>query len=232
MPLIVRIDVDRPYGRRPPLRHLASRMSSDFYLPRITALGYLEELERFLALMNERRARSYVFFRRCTLPTERIVSLIDAGGHVIGMHLEDSRSFETYLAEKRALERYVGRAVHAVSKHGSGKEKYGLNHYAPYEPEKYIAWAERSGMRLLLGNLEDPTLQPQRFGAELTYFPAAFWLEPPWRDTKTFTIDWLAERSQEHNLVLLVHPENVFASPDLTTDFIRLIETCQTTTPT
>jgi len=42
MGIIIRIDVDRAYGRKPLFRHLLSRCSSDFSFPRIHALGYLD----------------------------------------------------------------------------------------------------------------------------------------------------------------------------------------------
>jgi len=42
MALILRIDVDRPYGKRGFVRHVASRVASDFHLPRINRLGYLQ----------------------------------------------------------------------------------------------------------------------------------------------------------------------------------------------
>jgi hypothetical protein len=76
-------------------------------------------------------------------------------------------------------------------------------------------------MRLFLGNLEDPPLPEYRHHG-VRVFPAAFWLEPPWRDTTHFPIAWLAAQARERDLVLLVHPENVWADPQLTDDFRRL----------
>jgi hypothetical protein len=223
MALIIRIDVDRPYGKQPLVRHLLSRLSSDLYLPRVGAFGYLSELKTMLGWLNEARARSYVFFRRCTLPNEPVLKLLNAGKHVAGLHLENSRSFETFCEEIGILEKYFGTKMSALSKHGSGKGKYGFHHYPPYEPEKYMDWAERVSMRLLLGNLEDPTLEPIQTSKGLLTFPSAFWLEPYWRDTKTYTVEWLMEHAQHQDIVLLVHPENVIADPKLTADFRKLI---------
>ena len=79
MSLIVRIDVDRPYGRAPFVRHIASRISSDYYLPRIRRLGYLRELGQMLQLLTERSAGAHVFFRQCTLPSPEVVEAIDRG---------------------------------------------------------------------------------------------------------------------------------------------------------
>jgi hypothetical protein len=227
MALIIRIDVDRPYGRRPLLRHFLSRLSSDLYFPRVSGFGFLAELEAMLAWLNEARARTYVFFRRCTLPSRSILKLLDAGRHEIGLHLENSRSLTTFLEETHIVEHHVGRKVRAVSKHGSGGAKYGFHHYAPYEPERYVEWAQQASMRLFLGNLEDPTLEATRVASGLLVFPSAFWLEPSWRNTQKFPVDWLLDRARHQDVVLLVHPENVLAQPQLVTDFRRLIGTLE-----
>jgi hypothetical protein len=227
MALIIRIDVDRPYGRHPLPRHLLSRLSSDLYFPKVPGFGVLTELQKMLAWLNREKARAYVFFRRCTLPSTAILELLDQGGHEIGLHLENSRSFETFAAEAQIVERHAGRKVLAVSKHGSGGAKFGFHHYAPYEPEKYIDWARQVSMRVFLGNLEDPCLGPIRAGGDLVVFPSAFWLESAWRDTNRFTVDWLLDHAPHRDIVLLVHPENVLADPGLVADFKKLIRTLE-----
>jgi len=228
MALIVRIDVDRPYGRQPFFRHVLSRLSSDWYFPKIESFGYLKELGIILRMLNSRRIRSYVFFRRCTLPSRAVLQAIDAGGHEIGLHLENSRSFETFVAEKSMLEAHIGRPVTAISKHGSGRAKYGFHHYAPYEAQKYTDWAKRVGMTLFMGNLEDPSIPPIVDPTGFCDFPSAFWLEPAWRKTDVFTIDWLISRAAADDTVLLLHPENVLSSSSLTADFERLLATVET----
>lgn len=227
MALIIRIDVDRPYGKQPLGRHLLSRVSSDLYLPRLLGLGYLLELQTMLSWLNEVQARSYVFFRRCTLPSKAVLELLEAGSHEAGLHLENSRSFETFREEMGIIEKHLGRKIFAVSKHGSGNGKYGFHHYAPYEPEKYIDWAEQVSMRLFLGNLEDPTVGPVTTSRGLLMFPSAFWLEPHWRDTETFTVQWLMERGRHQDIVLLVHPENILGDSGLTAEFRKLIGTLE-----
>lgn len=223
MALIIRIDVDRPYGKVPFFRHMLSRLGSDLYFPKMEAFGYLKELRIILQMLNERKARAYIFFRRCTLPSKSILELISAGGHEIGLHLENSRSFDSFVTEKKMLERHIGRSVVAVSKHGSGGAKYGFHHYAPYEPDKYVEWARQSGMKLFLGNLEDPTIRPSVDETGFRAYPSAFWLEPAWRNTETFTVDWLVSQANLIDLVLLIHPENVLAEPALSEHFKRLL---------
>ncbi len=228
MALIIRIDVDRPYGRTPLLRHMFSRASSDLWFPAIEAFGYLTELKVILHALNSRGARTYIFFRRCTLPSESVLRLVEEGGHEIGLHLENSRSFETFLAEKGILERHIGRAVYTFSKHGSGGAKYGFHHHAPYEPDKYVEWAKRSAMRLFLGNLEDPSIRPTVDAVGFRAFDSAFWLEPAWRNTQVFTIDWLLSHAKSNDVVLLIHPENVLSVPALSSDFKRLLGSLET----
>jgi hypothetical protein len=173
--------------------------------------------------MNAAEAPGYAFFRKCTLPSKEVMDLIEQGGHCIGLHLENSRSKETFRAEKAFLEQATGKTVTAFSKHGSGGAKFGFAHYAPYEAEKYLDWAAESGMKLFLGNLEDPTLNPEQRGP-VFFYPSAFWLEPSWRDTKLFPVEWLKEAARERDVVLLIHPENVLADSGLTSSFIDLLQ--------
>ena len=82
-------------------------------------------------------------------------------------------------------------------------------------------------MRLFLGNLEDPTLDSVHESTGLTAFPSAFWLEPYWRDTKKFTVQWLLEHARHKDIVLLVHPENVLADESLVSDFKKIINSLE-----
>src|SRR4051812_48194842 len=204
-----------------------SRVSSDFYFPRIEAFGYLKELETILRLLNEKHARAYCFFRQCTVPSRNIRVLVEQGPHEIGLHLEDSRSFDSFCAERNRLEQQTGKRILSFSKHGSGSAKYGLRHHAPYEPEKYLEWACKTGMRVFFGNLEDPAINAVRNNGLCT-FPSAFWLEPHWRDTKTYSVEWLLKEAEAKDVVLLIHPENVLADAKLTEDFTRLISEVET----
>ena len=227
MARIIRIDVDRPFGRSPLIRHCLSRLSSDLCFPRTERLGFLAELQVTLQCLNESSARAYVFFRRCTLPSRPILDMLQIGGHEIGLHLENSRSFDTFADETRMLELHIGKKVVAITKHGSGGAKFGFHHYAPYEPEKYVEWARKASMRLFLGNLQDPTLEPVKANGHLLVFPSAFWLEPHWRDTARFPVDWLLEHARHQDIVLLIHPENILADPGLVGDFRKLIGTLE-----
>jgi hypothetical protein len=227
MALIVRIDVDRPYGKQGVVRHIASRISSDHYLPRMEGLRYLDELKTIVRLLNANGKFAHVFFRKCTYPTPAVCELMEAGGHRFGLHLENSRSAETFREELGSLERALGRRVVEFSKHGSGRLHLGRHHYAPYEPERYIPWAAEAGMRVFFGNLEDPELRSVQEG-ELLVYPSAFWLEPFWRDTKRFPIEWLLREAEERDVVLLLHPDNVTSSAEIMREFLMAIERLET----
>jgi hypothetical protein len=170
-----------------------------------------------------------VFFRQCTTPSQHVLQLLERGGHVAGMHLEDSRSFDTFVKEKTMIERRINRPVSIVSKHGSGGRRYGRRHHAPYEPERYERWFADTGVRYFLGNREAPESAPFRSShGEVTIFPAAFWLEPAWRDEQRFPIDWLLERGQTDDIVLLLHPENVLANDRLIRELRRVLNALET----
>lgn len=227
MSLIIRIDVDRAYGRQGLIRHVASRISSDFSLPRIESLHYLDELKVILRILNSKGKPAIVFFRKCTYPTSEVCRLMEAGGHQFGLHLENSRSAETFREELESLASFLQKPVAHFSKHGSGRLRLGRHHYAPYEPERYLPWARQCGLKYFFGNLENPEWAPVNDGGVVSY-PAAFWLEPHWRDTAKYPIQWLLNEARRRDVVLLLHPDNVTASPDVMREFLIAIDSLDT----
>lgn len=219
MALIVRIDVDRPYGKQGFVRHVASRIASDYFLPRVGGLRYLDELKTILHILTANGKQAHVFFRKCTYPTPEILT----EDHIWGLHLENSRSEETFQEELSSLERRLGQKIVEFSKHGSGRLHLGRHHYAPYEPERYLPWAKRAGMKLFFGNLENPEMPPLQDGG-LQFYPSAFWLEPFWRDKKKFPIEWLLEEAQRRDVVMLLHPDNVTSDPEIMREFLIAVE--------
>ncbi len=223
MALIVRIDVDRPYGKQGLVRHVASRVSSDYFLPRVEWLRYLEELKTILGILNANGRPAYVFFRKCSYPSDEVRELMAVGNHVYGLHLENSRSEETFREELQSLEQELGFPVSAFSKHGSGRHRYGRHHFAPYEPERYFPWAKKAGLKFFFGNLEDPRLRAVEDG-ELVFYPSAFWLEPAWRDKQKFSLDWLLREAKERDIVMLLHADNVTSDPEIMREFCTAVE--------
>ena len=228
MAVIIRIDVDRPYGRAPLPRHLLSRLSSDLYFPKVAAFGYLAELQTMLGWLNEEKARAYVFFRRCTLPSESILELLDAGGHEVGLHLENSRSFTTFMEEKedcrashwtesvRRIQAWFGRREVRISSLFSVRTGRSMSS-GPAGCRCGCSWAI----------CKTHHWSPRKTITTLLIFPSAFWLEPHWRDSEKFTVDWLLTQARTRDIVLLVHPENVLAHPALVADFKKLVGTLE-----
>jgi hypothetical protein len=132
-----------------------------------------------------------------------------------------------FTEELLSLQQELGRRVFAFSKHGSGHYHLGRHHYAPYEPDRYLPWGKRAGMKLFFGNLEDPQLRPTQDEGLLS-FPSAFWLEPHWRDTARFPIEWLLREAAERDVVMLLHPDNVTASPEIMSEFLIAIKSLKT----
>jgi hypothetical protein len=227
MALILRIDVDRPYGKQGFVRHVASRVASDFYLPRMDRLGYLDDLVTILGILSDRGKFAHVFFRKCTYPTAQICKLMRMGGHQFGLHLENSRSEETFKEELHSLEQVLNQPIKFFSKHGSGRMRLGLHHYPPYEPESYLPWAKNAGLKYFFGNLENPELEPQ-VDDDVLNFPSAFWLEPSWRDVNRFPIEWLLREADRRDIVLLMHPDNVTGSTMIMREFVLALDHLET----
>jgi hypothetical protein len=214
MSLILRIDVDSPYGKKNVFNHICSRIASDFDLAPLLMLPYLKYLNEFINYLNSKSIRGYFFFRKCTLPSPEILNLLQKGGHITGLHLENSLSLETFKEELKVLERNINSKIEVFSKHGSGKFKYGLHHFPSYEPLKYLEWGSKLGMKIFYGNLEDPSITPSITNQGILFFPAAFWIEHHWRDTISFDKDWLIRESKLKDIVLLIHVENIINNND------------------
>jgi hypothetical protein len=227
MAVILRIDVDSSYGKKNLLNHLFSRLTSDFDIPPIFKLPYLEYLSYFIKYLNNKSIPGYFFFRKCTLPTKDLLNELKVGGHIIGLHLENSRSLDTFKKEIERIENSINSKVEVFSKHGSGSHKYGYYHYPSYEPEKYLKWGSHLGMKTFLGNLEDPTIASLYTNEGLLFFPSAFWLEPHWRDIKSFDLNWLIQESKIRDTVLLIHVENLLINKVYWNDLELIIQNTQ-----
>lgn len=227
MALIIRIDIDRSYGKKHLYNKVLSRLSSDFYFPKIVKYGYLKDTKEILILLNKLNCQSHIFFRRCSLPNKSLLNFINDSGHKIGLHLENSKTFLNYKNELNNIQNNTNVKVKIFSKHGSGKYKYGIYYYAPYEPNKYIEWGMRTGMKVFFGNLEDPSLLGYKEN-NLLIFPSAFWLESYWRDANKYSIDWFIENACQNDIVLLIHPDIVIVDPILKGQFIEIIKNVPT----
>lgn len=68
MPLVLRVDVDKPYGRATIKEKVLSKVREDLWLPAIPSIGYLSHLKIFLAFLSKEKIKAHIYFRKCTLP--------------------------------------------------------------------------------------------------------------------------------------------------------------------
>jgi peptidoglycan/xylan/chitin deacetylase (PgdA/CDA1 family) len=224
MGIILRLDLDKPYGNSGMIQRIASKMiestgSGNFRLP-----GYLKAAKQVLTILNKRNVPAVLFVREVTLPDSELLELINDGGHEIGHHLENSRTLETYRAEQSRVAKACGRALCCFSKHGSGQLKLGKNHDVPYEPEKYLGWGAQTGMKLFLGNGTDPEKSCLQMSQGLYWFSDAYWLHTAYRNTRKHSIDYLEEASRQREIVVLFHPENYISSGQVRRELDLLLD--------
>lgn len=224
MPLILRVDVDKPYGHSSLLKAVKSKLSEDYWFPKFYPFnyGYLSNLSPFLEHCNREQIRGYFFFRHCTVPNKQIEKLMKEGRHCAGMHAENTRSFESFSAEYNLLQKRCELPLNSFTKHGSGQLKLGKNHYSPYEPKKYKQWASKLGIDYMFGNgiCEEFSDFPE--GRE--YVENMFWVEAEYRHEHFSDLNQLIECAKEKIVPVLIHPSNYCTNPKVKADFTELID--------
>jgi len=61
MAIILRVDVDSPYGKKNFFNHFLSRLTSDLNIRPITKLSYLEDVKFLIHYLNANSYRGYFF---------------------------------------------------------------------------------------------------------------------------------------------------------------------------
>lgn len=223
MSLILRVDVDKPYGHANLVRKVASKLTEDYWFPQFLLKDkYLTHLVAFLELCNREKVQGFIYFRTCTHPDEKVLRLLNEGGHKIGFHAENTRSVETFSAELNSFKKSLsGCQVDSFTKHGSGTLKLGKHHYAPYEPDKYKKWATDLAIKYYFGNGICNSVDDLK--CENSFWPNMFWIEREYRTDKFSQIDSLVSASVDNDVVALVHPCNFVTSAEVSNDFKDLI---------
>ncbi len=218
MSLYLRLDIDKPYyGNQ--IKRLFSKLSENYYFPKVHAFGYLSHLHKFLKMLNEKEIKSHIYFRNCTTPFFLdIVDLCQKGGHHIGFHAENTLSEKTFLSElSRAKESMNDLNVRSFTKHGSGNCRLGRYHYPPYEEEKYVAFSKKFDIDFFFGN------RPITIDSNFKSMIQCFWIEQEYRASDEMTIDWLIQKSIDYDICVLIHPENYVTRTQVKNDFDRLL---------
>ena len=205
MALILRIDVDKPYGRKNLKQKILSKLREDLWFPPFSLLGYLRDLRNILYFLDEFAINAHLFFRTCTLPKKKYLNgpLLDK--HQLGLHAENTRSLESFKRELRYVQKYFEpRKICSFTKHGSGNWKGGRNHYPSYEPDKYLEWGNDVGVPFLFGNLEDfaETCEPHKVNH---FYPGAFWIDRPYTNLEYFDLKKVIEKAKVRNIVVIMH---------------------------
>ncbi|MBI5739841.1 MAG: hypothetical protein HZA16_03885 [Nitrospirae bacterium] len=223
MPLILRVDVDKPYGRANLREKVLSKIREDYWLPAISSLRYLEHVRKFLVFLADMDIKAHIYFRRCTLPPRDWINSEMLNGHLIGYHAEDTRTLETFKKELELVQSYLFPVkVSSFNKHGSGKQKLGRHHYPDYEPHKYREWGKITGVPFYFGNNE-LVKRSATLSAENGYYPGMFWLDRRRSDNEQLTPQEVVEEAKRNNVVVIIHPANFFADKQVEGNMRRLL---------
>lgn len=221
MALILRVDIDKPYGHHSLINKVFSKLKEDYYFPAIESLGYLKPTESFLNFCNSYSIPAILYFRNCTVPSEKINHIINAGNYQLGFHAENTLNIDTFKQELAAFEQKLGKKVNTFTKHGSGKLKLGKHHYAPFEPEKYKVWANELNLNYSMGNGITNNLED--LFAKNNFFENMFWLEHPYRKEPLTNIKDIVVAAQTRNICLVIHPANFYTFKEVRDDLEKMI---------
>ncbi len=223
MSLILRVDVDKPYGRHTLPRKIFSKIKEDYFPDFPIKIGYLSHLKQFIQFCSQNKVQGHFYHRICTAPDAETLAMQADGQHVAGLHLENSRSKETLKAEIDQLQSKIKNiTIDTFSKHGSGTYKLGKYHYAPYEPLKYKQWASELGLKYPSGNGIAETAVD--LYANDGYYENLFWLEPYYRAPKFNKLTDVVEAAKSGDVTVLIHPCNFVADKQTKEDFETLVQ--------
>ncbi len=222
MGLILRVDVDKPYGRKTILQKVTSKLREDYWFPAISCLGYLKPAESLIEYCNLNGIQGVFYFRNCTLPDKKILSLLKEGNHQIGFHAENTRSLNAFNDElERFRTRLSGTEISSFTKHGSGDIKLGKNHYAPYEPELYKKWSVESGLRYFLGN--EIIGSPDDISTDKDFYPTMFWIHNEYRMETFNKLEDVIHYAKTLDIPIIIHPANFIANNFVNSEFKKLV---------
>ena len=222
MGLILRVDVDKPYGRKNLFEKLKSKAREDFWFPQINSLGYLSALQELLVFCNKNNVKGAFYHRNCTIPNEEITHLLKEGNHLVGFHAENTKNFSTFQNELNKFKAKINNLnISSFTKHGSGDIKIGKHHYPPYEPEKYKKWSKDLDISYLYGNeICDSEMD---FKSVENFHPKMFWVHREYRNSKFSSLETVINLAKTCNIPIILHPSNFIANPEVNQDFKKLV---------
>ncbi len=224
MSLVLRVDVDKPFGNSNLIKKIGSKLIEDCFGSISTSFpGYLAHQTNFLELCNNEKIPGFFYYRRCTVPNKKVERLMQIGGHKYGLHAENTRSLETLTAELNYLRKKVSpNPVQTFTKHGSGVLKLGKYHYPNYEPDLYLEWSNTLNCSFHFGNSIPE--KPEDLTTKDNYHSAVFWIETEYRSPHFKDLEQLLHVAKTDRVIVLIHPENFDRDILVKEQFMRLIQ--------
>jgi len=222
MGVILRIDVDNPYGWQRFGGKAKNYLRLNWGFPALKKLGYLNSLDKLLNDLEARNISATFFFTKFTTPR----NMAKYTKYFVGAHLISTRNYAEFQKELDQISKKLHRKIYGFTKHGSGKLKLCRTHAPRYEPNKYIDWAQKANLQYFLGNGENPEEKPFYIGNVLVYL-SAFWIHSNYRAQK-YTIDWLAEESKDRDIIVLLHPYNWLTNNQIREDYEKMMDKIDT----
>jgi hypothetical protein len=219
MALLLRVDVDKPYGRSNLVNKVKSKLAEDYWFPRVN--NYLNHLKEFIEYCNSECIQGYFYFRTCTAPNVIINKLLIEGKHKIGFHAEDTRNIESFKSEVNNFKAISAIDIDSFTKHGSGTLKLGKHHYPPYEPEKYLEWSKILKFNFFLGN--GIAKNREDVFPKNGIYPNMFWMEREYRNENFYELGQAIDYAKINIMPILIHPCNFAASEIVKNDFKSLV---------
>ena len=215
--VILRIDVDNPYGWQTGWRKILNYLRLNWWFPAVKSLGYLIFLDELLDDLEARDVPAVFFFTELTVPK----NLERYKDYEVGAHIVSAGSYDEFLVELNDISGRLQRRIHGFTKHGSGKLKLSRRHEPLYDLDEYVKWAQKAKLRYFLGNGENPEERPFFVGDVLVY-PSAFWINKNYRADK-YDLEWLAEESEKRDIIVLLHPYNWATNEQVRNDYEEIL---------
>jgi hypothetical protein len=207
--IILRHDIDNAFSTRnffsKGLNYLRMKLGKS--LPVWQSFGYLDNARYLFEREKSMGIRASWFFRTITKPLGDFRQDILKEGHEIGFHA-DRINNESFF--KIDLE-YVadGTKFFGFTKHGSRglHTPRGMGLGEVYNLELCKKRAKDNKLLYFCGNDVVPADAFQTVD-DIELFPSVFWVFPGYMDDSRFTIDWLVDHQRDHDVVVLIHPED------------------------
>ncbi len=226
VPIILRIDVDNPYGWFSFHKKVLNYFSLNFKrLPiRHNFLGYLDQAKYLFKVLEKAQIPATWFFRVQTKPSREFQQKLIKAKHEIAYHAERTSSLRDFQTDLQILSKNLPTPILGFSKHGSGKIKLSKYHTVEYNLDFLIKLGQDVGFKYFSGNDEIPTAQPIQKDKFLV-FPGAFWLDEYYRDISKYNMNWLIKNALKgKTFVVLTHPHKWAFSNKERDDFQTLME--------